>query len=157
MRATPEEHPVDGGISLRRINFTGRPRRRPDIEAPVISPFPLIFLSMFCGVGGQLALKMGMGQVGQIGATTLGSPAALALRLATTPLIVFGLALYVLGALSWMTVLSRLPLSFAYPFLALGYAVTPFLAWLLLRETVSPIRWLGIIVISLGVFLVSRS
>lgn len=121
------------------------------------SSLPLVFLSMMCGVCGQLALKAGMSDVGQVGVGSLSQPVGLVARVASNPLIVGGLGLYVLGAMSWMAVLSRVPLSFAYPLLALGYVITPILAWLVLRESVSPMRWLGILVIGLGVILVTRS
>lgn len=118
---------------------------------------PLIFFSVACGVAGQITLKLGMSQVGQIGANALQQPLQVALRVFTSPLVIVGLGLYVLGALSWLTVLSRVPLSFAYPLVALSYAVTPVLALVLLRETVPSLRWLGILTICLGAFLVSRS
>lgn len=121
------------------------------------SSLPLVFVSLACGVSGQLALKAGMTGVGEVGANAISQPVSLVARAASNPLIVGGLALYVLGAISWMAVLSRVPLSFAYPLLALGYAVTPVLAWLVLRESLSPMRWVGIAVISLGVILVTRS
>jgi drug/metabolite transporter (DMT)-like permease len=79
------------------------------------------------------------------------------IRLLTSPLVVAGLGLYVLGSMAWLTVLSRVPLSLAYPTLALSYALTPILAWLVLGEDVPAIRWLGITTICLGVVLVSRS
>jgi drug/metabolite transporter (DMT)-like permease len=118
---------------------------------------PLILFSVLCGVAGQLTLKMGMTQVGRIGADMLAQPLAAVYKVLTTPLVVGGLGLYVLGAVAWLTVLSRVPLSFAYPILALCYAFTPLLAWLLLGESISTLRWLGIGTICLGVFLISRS
>lgn len=117
----------------------------------------LILVSVVCGVGGQVSLKMGMNQAGRIGAEALAQPLQVALRVATNPLVVGGLALYVLGAVAWLMVLSRVPLSFAYPVLALTYAFTPLLAWLVLGESVPSLRWLGIATICLGVYLVSRS
>lgn len=116
-----------------------------------------ILFSVLCGVAGQISLKIGMGQVGQIGAESLVHPLSLALRIASSPLVLVGLSLYALGALSWLTVLSRVPLSFAYPLAATSYAFTPVLAWLLLRESIPSLRWLGILTICLGVFVVSRS
>ncbi len=118
---------------------------------------PLILFSVLCGIGGQLTLKMGMTNVGQIDGGALAQPLAMVLRVLTTPLVVIGLGLYVLGAVAWLTVLSRVPLSFAYPILALSYAITPMLAWFLLGESVPSIRWLGVAVICVGVFFVSRS
>lgn len=117
----------------------------------------LILFSVACGVAGQLTLKTGMTQVGQVGGAALADPMGLALRVIGNPFVVGGLGLYVLGAAAWLTVLSRVPLSLAYPILALSYAFTPFLAWILLGESVPSLRWLGIGTICLGVFLVSRS
>ncbi|HLH72163.1 MAG TPA: EamA family transporter [Chloroflexota bacterium] len=117
----------------------------------------LIFFSVLCGVAGQISLKIGMGQVGQIDPGALVQPMSLVVRVASSPLVLVGLFLYAIGAMSWLTVLSRVPLSFAYPLAATSYAFTPVLAWLLLRESIPSLRWLGILTICLGVFVVSRS
>src|SRR5579863_5597209 len=100
----------------------------------------LIVFSIFCGIGGQLALKVGMDHVGRVSADALTQPLAMIGRLGTSPFVLGGLGLYGLGAVAWLTVLSRVPLSLAYPLLALSYAVTPVLAWVVLGETVSSIR-----------------
>ncbi len=121
------------------------------------STLPMILLSVLCGVSGQLTLKAGMTQVGRIGAETLSQPFQLALRVLSCPFVLGGLALYALGAVSWLMVLSRLPLSAAYPVLAITYAVIPFLAWLVFGESVSVTRWLGIVVICVGIVIVSQS
>src|SRR5262245_8074854 len=123
----------------------------------VSNPVGLILIAAFFGVCGQLSLKMGMTQVGRLGGEALAEPLQVAVRVVTSPLVVGGLSLYVLGAAVWMLVLSRSTLSFAYPILAIGYAITPVLAWLLLGESVNVLRWIGIATICLGVFVVSRS
>jgi drug/metabolite transporter (DMT)-like permease len=117
----------------------------------------LVLLAVLCGVSGQIILKLGMGQAGRIGLEALARPLETAWQVFTTPLVVGGLACYVLGAVFWLTVLSRVPLSLAYPMLALSYAFTPVLAWLILGESVNGLRWMGIGVICAGVLLVSRS
>lgn len=117
----------------------------------------LILVSVACGVGGQLSLKMGMTQVGRIDAQAISQPLHLALGVASNPLIIGGLGLYAFSAMVWLTVLSRVPLSFAYPLVALSYAFTPLMASLLLGESLPSLRWLGIATICVGVFLVSRS
>ena len=121
------------------------------------SSIPLVGLSVLCGVGGQLALKIGMGQVGRVSPRALGHPVSLVLRVITDPVVGIGLLLYMLGAAAWLAVLSRVPLSLASPLLALSYVLAPIFAWLILRENVSALRWLGILIISLGVFVVARS
>jgi drug/metabolite transporter (DMT)-like permease len=117
----------------------------------------LIVLSVVFGIGGQISLKMGMDVVGKIDDTALAHPVQIATRVLTTPLVLAGLSLYVLGAIVWLTVLSRVPLSLAYPYLALSYAFTPALAWIFLGEAVPSLRWLGIAIICAGVVVVSRT
>jgi drug/metabolite transporter (DMT)-like permease len=117
----------------------------------------LILFAIACSVAGQLTLKVGMTAVGQVGISTLQQPVQLLARLVSTPFVAGGLGLYCLGAVAWLSVLSRVPLSIAYPNLALTYAFTPVLAWLLLGESVTSLRWVGISIICLGVIVVSRS
>jgi len=117
----------------------------------------LVLMAALFGAGGQLSLKVGMGQVGRIGTESLEQPLSVVIRVLTTPYVLGGLGLYVLGAALWLAILSREQLSFAYPILAIGYAVTPTLAWLMLGENLNPMRWLGIGTICLGVLLTARS
>lgn len=119
--------------------------------------FLLILASVGCGVVGQLSLKAGMGRVGELDSGSVAQPLALVLRVLAQPLVLAGLACYVLGAVAWLGVLSRVPLSLAYPSLAMGYVLTALLAWLVLGEQVPPARWIGIATICLGVFLISRT
>lgn len=58
---------------------------------------------------------------------------------------------------SWLYVLSCLELSVAVPLLAGTYIFNALLAPWQLGESVSPRRWLGTLVLTLGVVLVSRS
>lgn len=77
--------------------------------------------------------------------------------IASNPFVFAGLALAFLASLSWMAALSKLPLSRAYPFMALSYVAVFALAPLLLQESVTPVRWLGIALIVLGVTLAGRA
>ena len=117
----------------------------------------LILFSVVCGIAGQLALKVGMTQIGRVSAEALAQPVSMIVRMGSSPFVIGGLGLYGLGAVAWMTVLSRVPLSLAYPIMALSYAFTPVLAWLFLGESITSLRWVGIAIIGIGVFVVSRS
>jgi drug/metabolite transporter (DMT)-like permease len=117
----------------------------------------LILAAVVCGVTGQVTLKVGMTRVGAIGADSLASPIQLVQRVFLQPLVISGLGCYVLGAVVWLAVLSRVPLSLAYPSLALSYVLTAFLAMMFLGEQVSGLRWAGIATICVGVVLISRS
>jgi drug/metabolite transporter (DMT)-like permease len=115
----------------------------------------LILLSVTAGVAGQTALKLGVSQPGASEATaSLVSLVGLVVR---SPLVLLGLLLYAIGALAWIAVLARLDLSLAYPFLALNFVLVTVVSRLFLGETVPTLRWLGILVICSGIFLVARS
>ena len=64
---------------------------------------------------------------------------------------------YGLSIVLWMVVLSRLEVSFAYPFLSVGYVISVIIGYFFFGEAVTPIRIAGIAVICAGVVLVARS
>ncbi len=74
-----------------------------------------------------------------------------------SPWVFTGLSLAFISALFWLTVLARVDLSFAYPMVSLGYVLVVLLSFLIFKENVTLIRWIGVLVICLGVYLVSRS
>jgi multidrug transporter EmrE-like cation transporter len=53
--------------------------------------------------------------------------------------------------------LSKVPVSIAYPMLSIGYVINAIAAYYLLGESVTPMRFAGIGVIIVGVFIVARS
>ncbi len=74
----------------------------------------------------------------------------------TNPYIVAGVSLSVLGLVLWLGALSTLKLSYLTPLTGVTYIVIALLSWLLLDEVISPIHWIGIVVIAVGVFLINR-
>lgn len=115
-----------------------------------------ILISVVAGAAGQILLKKGMGGMGPL-TLSAGQLIPLVWRMATNPYVVFGLAVYMGGTLFWLTALSRVDLSYAYPFASLSYVVMLAASWRLFGEDVSALRILGSLVIMLGVFLISRS
>jgi drug/metabolite transporter (DMT)-like permease len=115
-----------------------------------------ILISVLAGAVGQIMLKRGMSSMGPLtfAFDQLGS---MLWRIGTNPFVVGGLAIYVSGTLFWLMALSRVELSYAYPFASLSYVVMLVASWLLFREDISGMRLLGTLVIGLGVFLISRS
>ena len=59
--------------------------------------------------------------------------------------------------MAYCLVLSWADYSYVQPASAMAYAVVALLGVVVLHETVSPIRWLGIAVICLGVFVVGQT
>ena len=114
----------------------------------------LIVYSVLLAALGQLLLKQGMIKVGRVSSLTRVPSMLLAALL--NPIVVAGLAVFGISALSWLVVLSRVKLSVAYPMVSLGYVAVVFFSWLIFKESVKPITILGCLTIAFGVFLISR-
>jgi multidrug transporter EmrE-like cation transporter len=74
-----------------------------------------------------------------------------------TPYIFTGFALYAVSSLVYLNVLSRLDLSYAYPFVALAFVLVTFLSWYFLDETLPLLRIVGLALILAGVLTVAAS
>jgi len=73
------------------------------------------------------------------------------------PPLIGAFAWYGLTALFWFYILTRIPLSTAYPFSILGSALVPLLAWALFREQVTLQAAVGFAVMLLGFFIIVRA
>lgn len=101
-------------------------------------------------------LKRGMSQIGAVQLTALGL--AHAFRLTVTNGTIWT-GIFFLGGfmLSYMTVLSWADYSYVMPAGAFGYALLTLLAVVFLHESVSPRRWVGVVLICVGVLLVGQT
>ena len=80
-----------------------------------------------------------------------------ALRAAGNPTLWLGTALLIVFFVLYSAALSWADLSFVLPATAFGYVLNVAAGHYFLNETVSPARWTGSVIITLGVFLVARS
>ncbi|HEX2052353.1 MAG TPA: EamA family transporter [Actinomycetota bacterium] len=117
----------------------------------------LVLFSVFLATAGQLTLKTGMARVGYLGTERLSQPFQLLLQVARTWQVIVGLVLFVVSAVSWLIVLSRVPLSFAYPFVGITYVLLPLFGRFVLKEHVPAMRWFGVFLIVAGVVLVGTT
>jgi multidrug transporter EmrE-like cation transporter len=115
----------------------------------------LVLCSVTPAVAGQLILKYAIGRMNLSMEET--GPLGYYVRLFSTPIVILGFFMYGLSSLVWLFILSKLPLSLAYPLVSMGYVLVLFFSWLLLREQVSLTRLLGVAVICLGVVLLAVS
>lgn len=115
-----------------------------------------IIVSVLLGALGQILLKRGMASFGSL-TLSLDNLGVLLWRMATNPYVFLGLAVYVLSTIIWLIALSRVELSYAYPFAGLGYVVMLIASWILFAENITPLRILGSLTIIIGVWLISRS
>jgi len=118
--------------------------------------FVLIFTPIIIAAIGQLILKTGMNQVGELffkKTNILGN----FIKIFSNPMVILGLFFYFSSALVWLVVLSKEKLSFVYPLVAASYVITVFLSKVILKENVPPLRWLGLAVIVIGILLIAKS
>ena len=114
----------------------------------------LILLSVLLNCAAQLLIRKGMLVEGEVGMQNMLSHVGSMI----TNLWLWGAMLcYALSILLWMSVLSKVEVSYAYPFLSVGYVVSAVAGYALFNENLSPVRIAGIIVICIGVILISRS
>lgn len=123
---------------------------------PMMMTLILLIIPAFTGVAGQLLLKYGMSQMGALELSMAAVPSIL-WKMGTSAYVVGGLAVYVSGIFFWLLALNRVDLSYAYPFASLSYVLIFLSSWLMLKEEISVMRVMGMLVICLGVFLVAMT
>jgi drug/metabolite transporter (DMT)-like permease len=111
---------------------------------------------MLAGVA-QITLKAGVNRVTEAQGGELRFTTEALVAIATSGVVLAGLALFGVSAVLWIFALSKASLSFAYPFAALGYALIVAFSVLVLHETVPPLRWLGVAFICVGIVLVAQT
>ena len=109
----------------------------------------LLLLNIIMLVAGQVLFKLGLEKMG-------GVALANSWKAMFVPHIIAGLVLYALATLVWFVILSRMPLSTAYPIQSLAYVLGMVIALLIFNEPVSLTKWVGAGVIIIGVILVSK-
>jgi len=99
---------------------------------------------------GQLLWKTGISH-----ATLSFSPLGI-IKLIFSPFIFAGLLIYIFTTVLWFYILSRVQLSTAYPMQSLCYVFTAVISFFIFKEGIATVKWLGLILITAGAFLVSR-
>ena len=115
----------------------------------------LVLFSVTLGALGQLCMKQGMSEIGVV---TLWLSEVLPIlgRLLQGAFVPLGILLYAVSMISWLVVLSRVELSYAYPMISLGYVAVVLLSYLVLHEPLSAAKLVGVGVICIGVLILSR-
>lgn len=121
---------------------------------------PFILFTVLTNAAAQIMLKQGMmtlGPVASPGAFTVLSAITMVLKIVFHPWVFFGLCTFVISMASHLYVLSKVELSFAYPFLSLAYVAVAVAAWWLFAEDLNPWRIAGIALICAGTVLIAQS
>ncbi len=103
-----------------------------------MSIIPLILFTVLTNAIAQIMLKRGMLTIGPLDFSA-SSPVMTILKVVFQPFVFAGLCIFVVSMASHLYVLSKVELSFAYPFLSLAYVVVLAFAWLVFGEQVGPL------------------
>ena len=122
-----------------------------------LKTYLMIAVMIIAGPLGNVFLGMGMKHAGRLAVWPAMELLHTATKVLTTGPIWLGIGSLILFFVAYMLVLSWADYSFVQPASSLAYGVVALLGWLVLGEQVSPLRWAGIAVICLGVFVVGRT
>ena len=136
--------------------------KRPESDVAAHNPlqsktFLMILVMVLAGPVGNVFLGMGMKAASPL---IFWPPAQLlhsGLRVLATGPIWLGILSLITFFVAYMLVLSWADYSFVQPVSSVAYGVVALLGWQVLGEKVSALRWTGIAIICLGVFVVSRT
>ena len=113
-----------------------------------MSPLVFIAFSTVFSISAHLSLKHGMSRMNQA------SGFQLIRQMMLSPWLVGGLFVYGLGVIFWLLALSRLDVSFVYPFASLATVGVILGSYFLFKENITRMRMLGIVVIIAGVLII---
>lgn len=107
----------------------------------------LVFTPLLISAG-QILFKLTSARTGSADASGL-------IAMLTDPYLIAAFAIYGIGTIIWVYVLKSVPLTVAYPFMALTFCAVPLLAWGLLGETLSLRYAFGAVLIIAGLLVVN--
>ncbi|MBW8635961.1 EamA family transporter [Hoeflea sp. WL0058] len=117
---------------------------------------PFILFTVLTNAGAQLLLKQGANSLGELDIFA-GNPIVRILQIAFNPWVFFALVSFVVSMATHIYVLTKVELSFAYPFLSLAYVIVVLFAFFVFHETLGGWRIAGITLICVGTILVAQS
>lgn len=112
---------------------------------------PLAILQSLLLCAGQVFLKLAMRDMG----TPAWRWSFVTAQLTNWWLLATGLSL-VSASLLWMYILKRYPFSMAYPLASMSYVFGMLAAIFVFHESVPPARWLGVVLIMGGCYLIAK-
>jgi len=117
----------------------------------------LVGIIVVCFSFGDIALTRGMKQAGEVSSLRWAVLDEVGGRAIRSPFVLLGGALQVAAFVTYLVALSRRDLSYVFPLTATSDIVTSFAARYLLHERVTPTRWAGVVIVSIGIGLISAS
>lgn len=142
-------------MDLPPIDSLPHTEEKPTMESGLdLATLLTLVVAVSLATAGQLLLKAGMTDIGEIAGIGPGHLLELIGSVLTTWKAMLGLVCFVGSSLFWLVVLSRVPLSTAYPFVALSYLIILGFSTLVLHERPPVLTWSGAGLIMTGIVLI---
>jgi len=111
----------------------------------------ILFTAIAMGAVGQIAMKTGMNRVRKSSGGDLGPIVRALPRVFSDLYVLIGIGIYILSTVLWLWVLSRVPLSFAYPCISVSYIIIIIAGKWVFRERIDAWKIAAIVLILAGV------
>lgn len=122
-----------------------------------LKTMPLILVSIILGPLGNVFLGKGMKGVGSVTSARIIDISPIATRVLTSGYIWLGIGCLMGFFVAHMLLLTWADYSYVQPATSLSYLSIAILSYLVLGEMISPLRWVGVIIICVGVIVVGRT
>ncbi len=123
----------------------------------MIKTLVLVMIASTLAGSGHVMLSKGMKTIGDMTEAPSSRVLGMAAHVASNPWVLLGVLFQASFFVMYLVLLSRADVTKVLPLTAMDYIVVSFLAPLVVAETITPTRWIGILLIVGGVTLVSRS
>ncbi|MBK6797173.1 MAG: EamA family transporter [Acidobacteria bacterium] len=117
----------------------------------------VLFIAICAQTLGDVCLTKGMRSVGEVDTIDPVQLFHIGVQVFSNPLIWGGIFILSIFFGLYLVALSWADLSFVLPVTAFGYVLNAFMSWKLLGEHVSIVRWIGTLIICVGVAVVSNT
>jgi len=117
----------------------------------------ILLIGLVFEATGVVLLKKGINQIGELKRMVPGEVFRIAKSGIKNPTILLGIFFEALFFASLLLLMSRSDISFLWPLTALSFVMTTFAALVFLGESVSSLRWAGVVFIVIGAALISYS
>jgi len=114
-----------------------------------------IILTIAFTVYGQLILKQQVNTLSAVPSGIMLVPFYVKFII-SRPLVLSGFISAVLASIAWIAAISKFELSYAYPFMSLNFVIVVMLSLMFFGENLNSYKIVGLILICIGVFVVSK-
>jgi uncharacterized membrane protein len=115
-----------------------------------------IFITLAFTVSSQLIIKWKMSDFSYNDFSSWQDRYSFAFSMLINPYIILALTFTVLAGVSWMIAMTKFELSYAYPFTIFSLIFVTLLSIIFFEEQVNAYKIIGIILVGIGIFTISR-